>query len=63
MLCEEKREGGGIASAPIAAVGHTWVTGHRAVRNGMAVKFVSVVRVAGRTERVRARVWMGFDDD
>jgi hypothetical protein len=32
------------------------------VRNGTAVKFVSVVRVAGRTERVRARVWMGFDD-
>jgi hypothetical protein len=33
------------------------------VRNGTAVKFVSVVRVAGRMERVRARVWMGFDDD
>jgi hypothetical protein len=38
---------GGIASAPIAAVGHVWATGHRAVRNGMAVMFVSVVRVAG----------------
>jgi hypothetical protein len=24
-----------IASAPIAAVGHAWATGHRAVRNGM----------------------------
>jgi hypothetical protein len=38
---------GGIASAPIAAVGHAWATGHRAVRNGTAVMFVSVVRVAG----------------
>jgi hypothetical protein len=33
------------------------------VRNGAAVMFVSVVRVAGKTERVRVRVWMGFDDD
>jgi hypothetical protein len=33
------------------------------VRDGTAVKFVSVVRTAGKMEGVRARVWMGLDDD
>jgi hypothetical protein len=54
---------GGIASAPIAAGGHAWAAGHRVARNGTAVKFVSVVRMAGETKRVGATVWMGFDDD
>jgi hypothetical protein len=31
------------------------------VRDGTAVKFVSVVRMAGETERVRVRVRTGFD--